>query len=90
MEAQTFSSPSTAPPSPSPPNARKGARKKFQHPEPKATSCAPEAFLTIRQVAARLGVHPSTVYGLCERGELRHLRVSNAIRVDPSDLSAFL
>jgi len=27
-----------------------------------------EQLLSVRQVAMRLGVHPATVYGLCNRG----------------------
>jgi excisionase family DNA binding protein len=46
--------------------------------------------LTVRQVADRLGVSAATVYGLCDRGELPHLRVSNAIRVRREDLEAFI
>jgi len=46
--------------------------------------------LTARQVAQRLNVCADTVYRLCERGELRHVRVSNAIRVAPADLEAFI
>ncbi len=38
----------------------------------------------------RLGVHPATVYGLCNRGELVRLRVSNAIRVRLDDLEAII
>ena len=37
-----------------------------------------------------LRVHPSTVYGLCERGELAHARVSNAIRISAEDLNAVI
>ena len=37
--------------------------------------------LTVRQVAAMLGVHPSTIYGMVEGGGLEHFRVSNAIRI---------
>jgi hypothetical protein len=33
---------------------------------------------------------PDTVYELCKRGELRHVRVLNAIRVHPTDLAAFI
>jgi hypothetical protein len=29
------------------------------------------------------------VYALVERGELPHIRVSNAIRIAPADLAAF-
>jgi excisionase family DNA binding protein len=46
--------------------------------------------LTARQVAQRLSVGAATVYKLCERGELPHVRVSNAIRVLPADLEAFV
>ena len=40
-----------------------------------------QGFMTVAEVAKHLGVSRSTVYQLCERGELRHVRVSNAIRV---------
>jgi excisionase family DNA binding protein len=37
-----------------------------------------------------LRLRPVTVYRLCQRGTLPHLRVSNAIRVRPEDLDAYL
>src|SRR6202040_2407428 len=46
--------------------------------------------LTARQVAERPGVCTATVYGLIEGGVLTHIRVSNAIRVAPIDLSAYI
>jgi excisionase family DNA binding protein len=48
------------------------------------------ALLTVREVATRLAVHPSTVYELCERGALEHARVSNAIRIRADAVEAFL
>ena len=48
------------------------------------------SLLTVKQVAARLGVSAATVYGLCERRELHHVRVANAIRVSPDALEGFL
>ncbi len=45
--------------------------------------------LTVRDVAGRLRVSTATVCKLCSRGELVHLRVSNAIRVEPAELEAF-
>jgi excisionase family DNA binding protein len=35
----------------------------------------------VREVAERLRVCTSTVYKLCAMGKLRHVRVSNAIRI---------
>lgn len=42
------------------------------------------------EVATRLGVCKDTVYELCKRGELKHVRILNAIRVHPEDLAAFI
>ena len=47
-------------------------------------------FLTVCEVVKRLGVSRSSVYALCARGELRHVRVMNCIRVAQSDLVDFL
>jgi len=49
-----------------------------------------EALLTVRDVAARLGVCTATVYRLVGEGQLAHVRVLNAIRVAPRDLEAFI
>jgi excisionase family DNA binding protein len=49
-----------------------------------------DRLLTVRQVAARLEVSTATVYALIARGELAHLRVSNAIRVARLDLAAYV
>jgi excisionase family DNA binding protein len=49
-----------------------------------------ERLLTVREVAERLGVCTATIYGLCERNELPHVRVSNAIRIRPADVEVFL
>jgi excisionase family DNA binding protein len=46
--------------------------------------------LTVREVASVLAVSTATVYKLCTRGELAHVRVSNAIRVTPTALLAAL
>jgi excisionase family DNA binding protein len=45
--------------------------------------------LTVREVAARLKVSTATVYKLCRRGVLRHVRVLNALRIAPADLDRF-
>jgi excisionase family DNA binding protein len=49
-----------------------------------------QPLLTVRAVAAQLGVSTATVYALCECGDLALVRVSNAIRISPSDLAAFV
>jgi len=49
-----------------------------------------QGFMTVPQVAKRLGICRSTVYQLCERGELRHVRVSNAIRVPVTALAEYV
>jgi excisionase family DNA binding protein len=46
--------------------------------------------MTVAEVAKHLGVSRSTVYQLCERGELPHVRVSNAIRVPRAVLGSCL
>jgi excisionase family DNA binding protein len=46
--------------------------------------------LTVREVAAQLRVSTRTVYLLCEQGTLRHLRIANAIRIEPAALATFV
>jgi excisionase family DNA binding protein len=46
--------------------------------------------LTVRDVAGRLGVSTATVYKLAARGDLPNVRVSNAIRIHPEDLAAYM
>jgi len=50
----------------------------------------PSRLLTVREVANVLGVGLPIVYRLCERDELAHVRVSNAIRIWPSAVTAYL
>ncbi|MBK9516171.1 MAG: helix-turn-helix domain-containing protein [Anaeromyxobacter sp.] len=44
-------------------------------------SAEPERMLTVLEVARLLRVSTATVYKLCERGELAHVRVLNALRI---------
>ena len=46
--------------------------------------------LSVRQVAKLLGVCRATVYGLCDRRQLPHFRILNAIRIDPRAVKRFL
>jgi excisionase family DNA binding protein len=48
------------------------------------------ALLTVQEVAAILRVCRDTVYRLCAKGQLPHVRILNAIRIAPADLDAFL
>jgi excisionase family DNA binding protein len=56
--------------------------------EPATLSEADGRLLTVREVAARLRVSTATVYKLCRRGVLRHVRVLNAVRIAARDLDA--
>jgi len=49
-----------------------------------------DRLLAVGEVAEQLGVCAATVYWLCERGDLPHLRIINSIRVRPQDLATFL
>jgi excisionase family DNA binding protein len=53
-----------------------------------------ESLLTARQVAERLSIKISTVYALCRRGDLPHVRLTDGcralIRFDPSALEEVL
>jgi len=51
---------------------------------------ASDRLFTVREVAVFLHVCRDTVYQLCARGELRHVRVLNAIRVAPGDIADFI
>src|SRR5207248_1068810 len=57
---------------------------------PLLPSSAATRLLTVRQVATELGVCTATVYKLCDKGELRHVRVLHAIRVARSDFDALI
>lgn len=46
--------------------------------------------LSVSEVARQLGVCSATVYALCAKGALPHVRVLNAIRVAPRDLEEFV
>jgi hypothetical protein len=46
--------------------------------------------LSIVEVAGALGVCTATVYKLCARRLLEHVRIINSIRVPPAALSAFV
>jgi excisionase family DNA binding protein len=49
-----------------------------------------ERLLTVRQVAARLGVSAALVYRLCETKELQSLRIGGALRFHEAALQSFL
>jgi excisionase family DNA binding protein len=49
-----------------------------------------EHLLSVRDVADRLQVSTASIYKLIDTGALPHLRVSNAIRIVPADVKAFV
>jgi excisionase family DNA binding protein len=48
------------------------------------------ALLSVVHVARRLGVCAATVYKLCARGALDHIRILNAVRVPQEALESYL
>jgi excisionase family DNA binding protein len=46
--------------------------------------------LRVSDVAAALRVSKSTVYALCDRGDLPFVRVSGAVRIRSEDLEAYV
>jgi excisionase family DNA binding protein len=46
--------------------------------------------LTVAEVSEQLGVSTATVYKLCKRGTLPHVRIVDSIRVRPADLAGFV
>jgi excisionase family DNA binding protein len=50
-------------------------------PEAAGRDAGSEQYLTVREVARRLQVSTATVYKLCARRELAHVRVLNVIRI---------
>lgn len=46
--------------------------------------------ITLREAAERLAVSERTVRTLIAGGQLRRLRIGRAVRIDPSDLCAFI
>jgi excisionase family DNA binding protein len=49
-----------------------------------------DRLLTAAEVARRLRVCTETVYRLCRRGELPHVRIVDSVRIRPADLAALL
>lgn len=49
------------------------------------------SLLTVKEAAARLRMSAASVYALCERGALPHVRLStHSIRILEQDLAAFV
>lgn len=49
-----------------------------------------ERLMSVREAAQALGVCTAIVYRLVDSGELGHARISNAIRIAPRDLVAYV
>jgi excisionase family DNA binding protein len=49
-----------------------------------------ERLITVRAVAARLGLSSASVYKLCQRGELRCLRIGGALRFSPEVIDDYV
>ncbi len=83
--------PNASPSAPSGESPQKGSGGGFNRLRPvRGLPIASPTLLSVRDVARRLKVSSAVVYRLCERGELLHHRVSNAIRIAVADVDAFL
>jgi excisionase family DNA binding protein len=49
-----------------------------------------DGFLSVAEVARALGVSTASVYKLCRRGQLAHVRILNTVRVPARDLASLL
>ncbi len=49
-----------------------------------------ERLITVRVVAARLGLSSASVYKLCQRGELRGMRIGGALRFSPQVVDEYV
>ena len=58
--------------------------------KPRGQDGSQGSLLSVRAVAARLGVSTATVYKVVAEGTLLHVRVSNTIRISPADVDAFV
>jgi excisionase family DNA binding protein len=50
----------------------------------------PERLLSIREAAERLNISRASLYKLCAQNQVVHVRVGNAIRFAPEDISGFV
>ena len=57
---------------------------------PSVETYSAHALLSVREVASRLRVTPSTIYKLCNEGKLAHCRVSNALRVVEESVAVYV
>jgi excisionase family DNA binding protein len=51
---------------------------------------SPSRLLKAREVARRLNVSKAMAYRLMQRGEIRCVRIGTAVRVRPTDLTAYI
>jgi excisionase family DNA binding protein len=75
------------------PGRRKAAPMQATRPASVETSGRDSSQLTVRQVAERLGVAVGTIYALCARQELAHIRIGagrGTLRIDERALEEYL
>ena len=62
----------------------------IQLPASEGSATGMPRLLTVRELAAFLGLHQKTIYDWSSRGELPCLRLGNRLRFDPNDVLRWL
>jgi len=47
-------------------------------------------YMSIKEVADSLSLHPNTIYRLCRSGDIPSIKIGTTIRIDKDDLNSYL
>lgn len=47
-------------------------------------------YMSIKEVADFLGLHPNTIYRLCKQGDIPSIKFGTTIRINKEDLRSYL
>jgi putative molybdopterin biosynthesis protein len=64
--------------------------RRQQHPHDPTEALTDLKLLTVRELAALLGLHEKTIYDWAARGQLPCVRLGNRLRFDPADITRWV